>query len=135
MAKFSANNLILKVESAPASGVYVTVGGFEEHTLTVNDEPVDTTDKDSARWRELNSFGLRSVDVSASGFLSDDANFELVYQAKISGDPMLNFRMEYGNSKTATGQFFIASAEGSGSKNESQKVSISLQSSGAVTFA
>ena len=72
--KYIGNNLLLYVESAPSSGTYVKIGGSSDHTMTLNNEQVDVSDKDSNRWKELLAAGDRSLTISMNGFISDDAN-------------------------------------------------------------
>ena len=134
MAKYLGNNLTLSVESAPASGTYNVIGGVSEHSMTINNEPVDVSDKDSNRWVELLAAGARSVAISMSGFVSDDANYAIMDTA-IKNDVILNYRITFASSETATAAFHIASNEIAGAKNDAQSFSVSLASSGVVTFA
>ena len=134
MAKYLGNSLLLSVESSPASGTYNTIGGSSSHSMTLNNEQVDVSDKDSNRWKELLAAGDRSLAISIEGFVSDDANFALVETAAIN-DTIINYRLAYGNSKTVTGAFHIDSFEGSGARNEGQSFSMSLTNSGEPVFA
>ena len=48
------------------------IAGARAHTLTINNEPVDITDKDDLGWRTmLNDVGVRSVDAEVTGVLLD----------------------------------------------------------------
>lgn len=134
MAKYLGNALLLAVESSPGSGTYNTVGGSSSHTMTLNNEQVDVSDKDSNRWKELLAAGDRSLAISMEGFISDDANFALVEAAAIA-DNIINYRLSYGNSKTVTGAFHIDSFEISGARNDGQSFSLSFSNSGEPTFS
>jgi len=134
MAKYLGNAMLLKVESSPSSGTYNTIGGSSSHSMSINNEQVDVSDKDSNRWKELLAAGDRSLALSMEGFVSDDANYALVETA-YETDTILNFQLAYGNSKTVTGAFHIDSAELNGARNDGQGFSMSLTNSGEPTFA
>ena len=48
MAAQKGIELLLKVEATPGGGTYNTVGGMRASTITINNEMVDVTSKDSA---------------------------------------------------------------------------------------
>ena len=132
MAKYLGNVLLLKVESAPASGTYNTIGSSVDHTFSVANESVDVSTKDSNRWGEILAAGGRSATVSMNGIISDDANFELMRIAW-RDDVILNYTIEYGNSETFVCAFHIESLEVTGGRNTAQTFSVSMTSSGAPT--
>lgn len=132
MAKYLGNAMLLKVETTPGGGTYATIGGSSSHTMSLANEVVDVSDKDSNRWKELLAAGDRSLTISMEGFVSDDANFEI---ARIAArdDVIINYTLEYGNSDTIVGAFHIDSLEVSGARNEGQSFSMSLTNSGEPT--
>ena len=134
MAKYLGNAMVLHVELTPSGGTYALVGGSSSHTLSIANEQVDVSDKDSSRWKELLAAGDRSVTISMSGFISSDTKFALM-EAAVQSDTILNFRILYGNSKTITGAFHIDSLEYTGERNAGQAFSCTLTNSGAPTFA
>lgn len=134
MAKYLGNALILKVESSPSSGTYNKVGGSSEHTLTIANEQVDVSTKDSNRWKELLAAGDRSCTISMNGIVSDDANFEIMRVAW-RDDVILNYTVEYGNSETVVGAFHIDSLEITGGRNTAQTFSCTLTNSGEPTLS
>lgn len=134
MAKFLGNAMVLHVETTPGGGTYALIGGSSSHTLTFNNEQIDVSTKDSSRWKELLAAGDRSVTVSMSGFVSDDANFAIM-EAAFESDTIINFRLLYGNSKTITGAFHIDSFEYTGERNAGQGFSTTLTNSGQPTIA
>lgn len=134
MAKYAGEQAFLEVETTPGGGTYALIGAASEHTLTINNEQVDTTDKDSNRWGETKNFGKRSATIAFSGFVSDNANFALL-EAAVESDTILNYRFNYGNSKTITGAFHANGLEYSSPNNDAQKFSVTLTSDGTPTFA
>ena len=132
MAKYLGNAMLLQVETTPGGGIYATIGGSSSHTMSLANEVVDVSDKDSNRWKELLAAGDRSLTISMEGFVSDDANFEI---ARIAArdDVIINYTLLYGNSDTIVGAFHIDSLEVSGARNEGQSFSMSLTNSGEPT--
>ena len=63
MAKYLGSAMLLQVETTPGGGTYATIGGSSSHTLTINNEAVDVSDKDSSRW---GSFWQQEIDLSLS---------------------------------------------------------------------
>lgn len=121
--------MILKVETTPLTGTYAKIGATREHTLTGANEQLDVSDKDSNRWKELLSAGDRSVTVSMNGFVSDNANFEVLRDAW-NTDTILFYWLEYGNSQLVIGEFHIDSLEVTGSRATAQEFSCTMTSEG-----
>lgn len=134
MAKYNGIDFVLKVESSPGSSSYANVGGCIAHTATLANEAIDVSDKDSSRWRDMLNAGQRSLTISFNGWISDDANYELVADAA-DADSILNYQLAYGNGKTVTGGFHIDSFERGGEYNNAQTFSCTLSNDGTPTFA
>ena len=132
MAKYLGNAMLLKVETTPGGGTYATIGGSSSHTASLANESVDVSDKDNNRWSEKLSAGDRSLSISMSGFVSDDANFEIMRVAW-RDDVIINYTLEYGNSETIVGAFHIDTMEVSGDRNTGQSFSATLTNSGEPT--
>tara|TARA_R110000737_G_scaffold56106_1_gene80165 strand:- start:6353 stop:6760 length:408 start_codon:yes stop_codon:yes gene_type:complete len=132
MSKYLGDSMLLKVESAPASGTYAKIGGASSHSVSINNEAVDVSDKDSNRFKELLAAGDRSIAISMEGFISDEANFE-IFRVAARDDAIINYTMEFGNAKTIVGAFHIDSFEMTGARNEGQGFSSSLSNSGEPT--
>src|SRR5688572_22763590 len=125
MAAQKGRNVLLKYWNGSS---YVTVGGAREVTITVNNEPVDTTNADDAGVRKLLAgAGVNSVSVKFSGVYVEDAAATALRQ-----DAMNNAHRNYqvvipGTlPKTYQGEFMVASLEESGSYNSSVMESLTL---------
>jgi len=113
----------------------VAVAGMRSTSFTLNGEEVDVTNKDSAGWRTLLAgAGVTSMSVSASGVFVDNSNMIAVRGYAIA-KTLNTFVLEFESGDTYTGSFQVASCEQSGEHNGEVTYSISLSSSGAVTFA
>jgi TP901-1 family phage major tail protein len=130
MAKYIGNDMVLKIMNT----TYQTIAGCLSHTLTINNEVIDVSDKDSNRWSDKISAGQRSLAVSFNGWVSDDAQFALM-EAAAEGDTIVDLQLAYGNGKTVTGNFHVDSFEYTGEYNGAQAFSCTLSNDGVPTFA
>jgi len=136
MGKFNGSAMLLQVETTPGGGTFATIGGSTQHTLAINNEEVDVSDKDSSNWGEtLAGAGNRSVVVTMNGWASDNANFAILEAIVESDASNLNYKLLYGDSKTITGAFHVSNFQYTGNRNEGQGFSCTFTSSGAPTFA
>ena len=133
MAKYLGNALKLAIEDTPGSGTYTDIGGSSEHTMTINNEQIDVSDKDSNRWKSLLAAGARTLTVSMNGFVSDNAQFE-AFRVAARDDVILNYKLTYGNGDTVTGAFHIDSFEASGAYNAAQSFTATLSNAGEPTL-
>jgi TP901-1 family phage major tail protein len=134
MAAQKGSSLLLKIGSgSPVS--YTTVGGLRSTSITMNDEPVDVTNKDSSAVRTLLAQGgVSSFTVSGSGVFTDAAS-EATLRAAFNAASFSSFQIVVPELGTYTGTFMIASLEYAGEYNGEVTYSVTLESSGAVTFA
>ena len=80
MAAQRGGALLLKMD---ISGTMTTIGGLRSTSITINDEAVDITNKDSGSSRTLlPSGGILSMSVSASGVFTD-ATSETTLRSKV----------------------------------------------------
>lgn len=125
---------VLKVGDGATAEAFSTVGGMRSTSMRINGEVVDVSDKDSAGWRELiANAGLRSVSVSGSGVFKDTAS-ELSVQTKALNQTIDTYQIVFESGDKFTGEFQVTSLEFSGDHQNARLYSISLESSGAVTF-
>ena len=139
MAAQKGSALLLKIgadaTATPATDTYTTVGGLRSTSITLNQESVDITNKDSSNARELLAdAGVESVSISGSGVFTDVASEETLRGA-FGGSDIANFQVIIPNFRTYTGKFHIASLEYGGEYNGEVTYSVTLESSGDVTSA
>lgn len=134
MAAQKGSSLLLKIGSgSPVS--YATVGGLRSTSITMNDEAVDVTNKDSAGVRTLLAQGgVNSMSVSGSGVFTDAAS-EATLRSAFNAATFSSFQIIIPELGTYTGSFMVASLEYAGEYNGEVTYSVTLESSGAVSFA
>ena len=132
MAAQKGAALLLKINTTGTT--YVTVGGLRSTSITLNDEAVDVTNKDSSGNRTLLADGgVHSVSVSGSGVFTDAAS-ETTLKDAMNAAAFKNFQVIIPDFGTYAGAFMVASLEYSGEFNGEVTYSVTLESSGAITF-
>lgn len=134
MAAQKGRAFVLKVGDGASSETFTTIGGMRTTGISINNEPVDVSDKDSSGWRELlEAAGGRTVSVSGAGVFKDSAS-ETTVQTAVLAQTIDNYEIVFGNGDKFGGAFQVTSLEYTGENNGAQEYSLTLESSGAVTF-
>ena len=133
MAAQKGSALLIKIGSgSPVS--YTTVGGLRSTSITLNDEAVDVTTMDSSNNRELLvNGGIQSMTISGSGVFTDAVSEETL-RAAFGASSFSSYEFIIPASGTYQGDFMISSLEYSGEYNGEVTYSVTLESSGSVTF-
>ena len=109
------------------------IAGAKTDSMTVNNEPIDVTDKDSVGWRTLLAdVGSRSVDANVEGILIGDTLLTLGVGAGSALLPAATITVE--SLGVFAGNFYLNSVELGGAMDGENTFSATLQSSGAITF-
>jgi len=144
MAAQKGLDVLMKID---ISGTKTTIGGLRSTSITLNDESVDITNKDSLGTRTLLAgAGVNSLSVSGSGVFTDAASEVAVRTAFAAQQNTTDgssaqtaafesFQFIMPNLGTYTGNFQITSLEYSGEYNGEATYSMSFESAGYITFA
>ena len=110
------------------------IAGARTDNLTVNNEPIDITDKDDAGWRTLLAdAGVRSVDADVEGVLIDATFLSL---AVGTASALLEaYTLEVDTLGDFTGNFFLSNISLSGAQEDGITFTANIQSSGTISFA
>tara|TARA_R100001510_G_C7639142_1_gene196893 strand:+ start:87 stop:491 length:405 start_codon:yes stop_codon:yes gene_type:complete len=132
MAAQRGKALLLKID---ISGTMTTVGGMRSTSMTLNDEAVDITNKDSGSFRELlPSGGIQSMTITASGVFTD-STAEQTLRSAYGTSTFKSYNIIVPDLGTYAGTFMIASLEYAGEYNGEATYSVTLESSGSITFS
>lgn len=135
MAKYPGRTFLLQIRTAVGPDVYSTIGGLTANGLTLNHETIDVTDKGDMPWAEkLENEGLKQIAMSASGFVSDDAQFELLYAGYYSGTTRWNAKLISSRGDVLLCAVELTSLERSGEKQGAEEFTMSFESSGEPTY-
>jgi TP901-1 family phage major tail protein len=131
MAAASGRRLRILRGNDASPEVFSELSGAREESLSINNELLDITDKDSGGWRTYISgeVGVQSMSMSCSGVLIDDDMIQHLLN-KIA----LNYQFEIENLGVFEGLFMIASMELSGAHEGVETYTLSFESSGAIAF-
>ena len=144
MAAQKGLDVLMKID---ISGTKTTIGGLRSTSITLNDESVDITNKDSLGTRTLLAgAGVNSLSVSGSGVFTDSAAEVAVRTAFAAQQntsdgssaqtaAFESFQFIIPNLGTYTGNFQITSLEYAGEYNGEATYSMSFESAGYITFA
>ena len=132
MAAQKGNAVLIKIA---VSGSQTTVGGLRSSSITINDEAVDITNKDSSGNRILlPDTGVTSVSISGSGVFTDSTS-EQQLRTNIGGAALSAMSFIVPDLGTFSGNFHIASLEYAGEYNGEATFSATFESGGAVSFS
>jgi TP901-1 family phage major tail protein len=135
MAAQKGSALLMKIGNGGSPETFTTIGGMRSTSISMNDEVVDITNKDSGRARAiLAQAGVNSMTVSGSGVFTDSAS-EATLEGKFDSSTLGNYQFLVPDFGTYTGEFMVASLEYAGEHNGEVTYSVTLENSGAFTFA
>ena len=118
------------------SGTPTTIGGLRSSSITINDEMVDVTNKDSSNNRTLLAqAGVFSMSISGSGVFTDSAAEIAFRSAALNAATLQTFSFIIPDLGTYSGTFQVTSLEYAGEYNGEASYTFTLESSGAITFS
>ena len=136
MAGQKGRDLLIQFDTG--GSVFVTIAGLRSSTVTINNETVDITNKDSAGVRDLlEGAGINSMSISGSGvFLDETIIGTLRTKASANNHVTLRFVVPGGSAGgTYEGSWAIASLGEAGEHNGEVTYSLSFESDGVITFS
>lgn len=134
MAAEQGRAFLVKIGDGAIPEVFTTIGGMRSTSLSINSEAVDVTNKASGGWRELlGGAGLKSVSVTGAGVFTNSAA-EQTLQQKVLGGTVNSYEIIFESGNKFTGSFQATRLDFTGDYNGERNYSLTLVSSGAVTF-
>ena len=137
MAKQLGRALLVKIDDG--SGTKNNLCGLNSKSLTINNSSIDVTTPDctspeGALYTETLA-GLKNVSVSGDGFFEDSTAEARMNTVAMAADNSTTFEVVVPDFGTYAGTFRITSVEFGGETEGGVTYSLSLESSGAVTFS
>ncbi|HEX4301545.1 MAG TPA: phage major tail protein, TP901-1 family [Rhizomicrobium sp.] len=136
MTAQKGKDLLIKIGDGASPEVFTTVAGLRATTLAFNAQAIDVTNADSAdQWREvLTGGGVKTATVSGSGVFKDAAS-DAALRAAFFNQATPNWTLVIPSFGTISGPFKVTSLQYEGPYDGELKLSLSLASAGALTFA
>lgn len=132
MTAYKGRSLTVKLGTAAAG---VIISQCRTHTIRVNHELVDITNKDSNGFRTLlEDAGTKSISISIEGIVDNSTVFESLQSNANTGAISTYAITGLADSDTLEGNFLLANFEASGAYNGEQTFTCTLESSGAWTY-
>ncbi len=127
-----ARTFLLKIGAV--AGSPVTLAGAQTNGLTINNEMVDITNKDSAGIRTLlEGAGTQSLTLTINGVFEDGASMT-TFRLNSLNNTIDAYSLFYDNGDTLEGNFQIVSFENTGDFNTELQFSATLENSGVFTY-
>lgn len=124
-----------KVKVYSGTGVSKTlIAGGRTDNLTINNEPIDTTDKGSDGWRELLAdASVRSVDLSFEGLMDGATLIALALSADTTA-LLAAYTVEIQGVGSVAGTFHLSSVEIGAPHDDATELTANFASSGVIAF-
>ena len=135
MAVQKGASLVVKIGNGGSPETFTTVAGLQDTSISINQETVDVTNKDSSRVRTLLAQGgVKSFTITGSGIFQDNATEQSVLTA-FDGSSFTNYQFLVPDYNTFTGAFQVTTLDYTGTYNGAVQYSMTFESAGAVTIA
>lgn len=135
MAVQKGAEVLVKIGDGASPEAFTTIGGLRDTSISINQETVDVTTKDSARVRTLIAQGgVKTFTISGSGVFDDSASHTTLLGV-LDASTFTNFQFIMPDFNTFTGAFQVTSVEYSGTYNDSAQYSLTFESADTITVA
>jgi TP901-1 family phage major tail protein len=135
MTAYDGSLVLLKIgNGASPVEAFTTLGGLSTTQMEHRNQALDASHLGSGAWRKsLTAAGMQHLTVSGTGRFNDSAAEESLRSAALSNSAR-NFELLFGNGDKVSGAFQIISYERSGDLGSAESYSLTLTSSGPLTF-
>lgn len=138
MAKQKGRLMLVNIGDGAGSETFAKLCGLRSKTLTINNSEIDVTTADCDNpgdplWTEVMD-GVKRVSVSGNGYFKDETTEARLNTVAMSASPIANFQIIIPDFGTFAGAFFVQSVDYGGEQEDGVTYSLSLASTGAVTF-
>lgn len=131
MTGYKGRNMTLKLGTGGSATIITQA---RTHGMTLNNELVDITNKDSNGFRTLlEDAGLKSLELTIEGIVDNTTSFE-EFQGNAFANTLDQYRLEFGDSDAIEGLFQISNYTINGPTGTEQTFSATLASSGQWTL-
>ena len=139
MAAQVGRAMVLQIGDGTSTPSYDTIATVNSKTLTLNNSPIDVTTPDLTTpggkiWMETLA-GVVSMAISADGRYKDQSSERRLVSVAQDADPTEQFRLIVPDLGIFQGRFRIESLDFGGTHDGEVTFSISLTSTGEITFA
>lgn len=139
MAKQLGRSVLIKIGDGAGGETFSNLCGLNSKTISINNTSIDVTTPDCAApegalWTQTLA-GLKNISVSGDGFFEDSVSEARAVSVANGNDNLANFQVVIPDLGTYSGSFRLATLEYGGESEGGVTYSVSLESSGVVTYA
>lgn len=134
MAAQRGRDMLVYIGPASGIGPSTLIAGMTETGITMNNDLVDISTKDTNGWRELLEDGsMKSFSISCSGIFKDTASDETI-RANAFANSIDTYTFKYGNGDTVECDFQITGYNRTGPRDGAETYSLTFESTGEPVF-
>lgn len=133
MVAQKGKEFLMLLGDAATPEVFTKIGGQRSTDLKINNEFIDTTNKDSDQWRQLIEGGIRSFSSSGNGVFVADTPGKNAIDAALNGH-IKNYQIFVPGLGTFEGPFGISEFSITGENNGAVSWAGNVESAGEITF-
>jgi TP901-1 family phage major tail protein len=131
---FRGRDLLLEVASSTSPTTWTAIAGLRTTALSINNNPVDVTNKGSSGYRELLADGgVQSFAMSGDGVYLEQSADNTLFLAALNRTT-LNARISSGAGDKFIGTFVVTSYQRTGNFDGAEMFSVSLESTGTMIY-
>jgi len=135
MAPQRGLDFLLKISDGQSPDAFTTVAGMKTTSMAINNELVDTTNKDDTRHRSLlGAAGVQTMTISASGVFKDTV-VEADMRLFATNASLFSAQLVFPDLGTFEGEWLISQLTYTGDHNTAMDYDVTLESSGRINLA
>jgi TP901-1 family phage major tail protein len=124
----------VELQNTGSPATYTAFLSARSSDFTINNGQVDVTALDSAGWKQLlQGAGIQDFAITLQGVFADNLQEQTAAGAAMA-NTFVNLKLISGNTDTWAGSFAISSYKRAGTFNGEETYSMTLNSSGVVTY-
>lgn len=124
-------SLLIKSGAGSSPEVFTTIANMKSNGVNKATAQIDATDKSSSGWRELLAGGVRTVEFSGNGVVSDAASL-LALEAAYESGAIAKYGMFSGRGDNHVGNFQVSAFNRTGDDGSAENFTATFMSSGEV---
>ena len=130
---YKGRSFLLKLGDAASPETFTAIGGIQTKSLSINNNPVDVSDDSAGYQKMLPDGGIQSMEVSGSGIIKTNTEMAALVAAAVARTEK-NYQLVSGFGDTFEGTFVISSFQRTGNHDGAETFSITVMSSGSITY-
>jgi len=135
MAGQQGRDVLVKIGDSGSPTTFTTIGGGRVHEMSIDDESIDVSDKDtSGRWAERIRGGPRAAELSLEGVFKDTAAEETM-RALVESDSIVELEFVFPGQGSWTGFWSMTNITFRGEYDGAAEYSATFENAGPIAFA